>query len=99
MANMIKDRDGIILNVAIELAKSDGYQWITREAVAKAAGVGSGTVNNAYGNMRDLKRAVLKAAVERGINAIILQGIADRHPIVMAAPPAVKAAALADMAV
>jgi AcrR family transcriptional regulator len=98
MANVIKDRDGKILEAAIKLAETEGYQWITRKAVAAAAGVASGTINNAYGDMRGLKRAVLTAAVERCHYGIIAQGLADRHPIVMAAPSEVRSATAMQMA-
>lgn len=91
MANQLIDRDTRILDAAIELAKADGYQWITRAQVCAKAGVSAGTVNNAYTDMRSLKRAVLSAAVERGIIEIVAQGLADSHPIAQAAPAEIKA--------
>lgn len=91
MANQLTDRDDRILNAAIECALEDGYQWITRALVARKADVGVGTINLAYGDMRGLKRAVLKAAVERGIIKLVAQGMADGHPITADAPPEVKA--------
>jgi len=93
MVKIIEDRDNRILKAAVELAAEVGYQWITREAVAKAAGVAPGTINNVFGTMPDLKRAVLKEAVDRGILSIVAQGLGDRHQIVMDAPDDVKAAA------
>lgn len=86
-----------VLDAAIDCAMTDGYQWITREQVAAAAGVSPGSVSNAYGTMRDLKRAVLRAAVERGLPAIVLQGLVDNHPIALAAPDHVKDAARAQL--
>lgn len=97
MVKIIEDRDGRILQAAIEQAKTDGYQWITRDAVAEAAGVSPGTVNTAYGTMPALKRAVLQAAVDGGVLEIVAQGLADRHPIVMNAPEDVRRAAAAAM--
>lgn len=98
MVKVIENRDARILEAAIEAAKVEGYQWITRDRVAEAAGVSPGTVNTAYGTMPDLKRAVLRAAVERGIWEIVAQGLADRHPIIMDAPPEIRSNALAAMA-
>jgi AcrR family transcriptional regulator len=86
MVNVITGRDRLILDAAVELAKIEGYQWITREAVAERAGVAPATVNNAFGTMRDLKRAVLKEAVEKSIIEIVAQGLADGHAIARAAP-------------
>lgn len=93
MAKIIEDRDNRILNAAIELAKEDGYQWITRDAVAARAGVSPATINNVFGTMVDLKRAVLRAAVEREIVEIVAQGLADRHQIAQDAPSELKAQA------
>jgi AcrR family transcriptional regulator len=86
MVKIIENRDGRILDAALQLAESDGYQWITREAVAALAGVSPGTINNVFGTMPDLKRAVLKAAVERRVIPIVAQGMGDRHPIILDAP-------------
>lgn len=85
------------MDAAITLAQAIGYQWITRDQVAEAAGVAAGTINNAFGSMVGLKRAVLQAAVERGIKEIVAQGMADGHPIARAAPAAVRRAALDHM--
>lgn len=99
MVKIIEDRDGSILKAAVRLAEEVGFQWITREAVAKAAGVAPGTVNNAFGTMPDLKRAVLREAVTAGILSIVAQGLAERHPIVMNAPEGIRRAAAAHMTV
>lgn len=95
MANQLSNRDERILDAAISIARTDGYQWITRQAVATAAGVAAGTINNAFGDTRGLKRAVLRAAVERGIIEIVAQGLADRHQIALDAPADIKAQAAA----
>lgn len=97
MVKIIKDRDGRILNAALEQAKTDGFQWITRDAVAEAAGVSPATVNTAYGTMRGLKRAVLQAAVDRNVLEVVAQGLAERHEIVMNAPEDVRRRAAAAM--
>lgn len=82
MVNVLENRDERIINAAVSLAKINGYQWITRDEVARVAGVGTGTINSAYGGMVELKRAVLRHAVENEIVEIIAQGLADKHPIV-----------------
>lgn len=95
MANKLPNRDDRILEAAINLALQDGYQWITRARVAADADVAAGTINLAFGDMKGLKRAVLRAAIERGIIEIVAQGLADRHPIAMDAPAEIKAQAAA----
>lgn len=95
MVKVITDRDNRILNAALELAETEGYQWITREAVAAKAGVSPGTINNVFSTMRGLKRAVLSAAVDRRLLPIVAQGLADRHEIALAADAETRAAAAA----
>lgn len=97
MVKIIEDRDNLILNAAIELAQEDSFQWITRDAVAERAGVSPGTVNNAYGTIADLKRAVLRAAVERRILSIIAEALGVKHPIAMEAPEDLRKEALATL--
>lgn len=98
MANVIEERDARIMAAATECAMDAGFQWITREEVAARAGVSVGTVNTAYGTMNELKRAVLRRAVETENLAIVAQGLADGHEIARAAPAHVRAAAAAHIA-
>lgn len=97
-AAMRARRDAAILDAAIEEAKAEGYQWITRDAIAHRAGVSVGSVNNAFGRMVELKRAVMRAAVERSIPEIVAQGLADGSAIAKDAPPDLKARAAALLA-
>lgn len=98
MANVLPDRDNRILSAATELAKALGYQWITREQVAEAAECSAGTINNAFGSMVGLKRAVLQNAVDTGIVEIVAQGLADGHDIARSADPELRARVAAHMA-
>jgi AcrR family transcriptional regulator len=94
-AAMKARRDALILDTAIELAKVDGYQWITRQAIAEIAKISVGSVNNAYGTMVELKRAVMRAAVERGIVEIVAQGLAEGSSIARNAGPELRERAAA----
>jgi len=87
-------RRGAVFAGAVEAAKVEGYQWITRESVAARCGVSVGTVSNAYGDMRALKRKVLQHACDVGISVIVAQGLADGHEIARNADPAIKQKAL-----
>lgn len=71
-----------ILNVAVELSQQPGgYNSLTREAIAETAGVSTGLINNYYGTMKQLRRAIMRAAINRNIPVIVAQGLAigDNH--------------------
>ena len=81
---------GRLLAVAIPLARDQGYQWITRQMVATAAGVSLGSVNNCFGTMLELKRAVMRWAVENGDGKLIAQGLANDSPITANIDPGLR---------
>lgn len=88
-----RQRQAQILAAAIEEAKVDGYQWVRRELVAKRAGVSVGLVNSYYGTMIQLKRAVMRAAVEQRIVPLVAQGLADGNEHALKADADLKAQA------
>jgi AcrR family transcriptional regulator len=96
--NMRESRDFAVLEAAIAEAREQGYQFITRDAVAARAGVSVGGVNNAFGTMVDLKRAVLRAAIEREILPIVAEGIAMGSPVVADLAPELRERALLSLA-
>ena len=89
-----------ILQAAVKLAELDGYQWLTRKAVADQAGLGQSAslVSHYFGSMVGLKRAVLRHAVEHRLLPIVAQGLADQHPIVTSASADLRAATAAYLA-
>jgi len=86
-----------ILNAAFALALEHGYQWITRDSVAEAAGVSTGYVNWKFGKFVEVKRAVVRLAIERGNLKILAEALADQSPIAQAAPLALKQQAIASL--
>lgn len=66
---------GNILEHALAVAEREGLHNLTRELVAKAAGVSSGTVSNCYGGMSGLIDAVVVAAFKRKRLALICQAV------------------------
>lgn len=78
-----KARYDRVLKAAMTEARDVGFQWITRDAVAKLAEVVPASVSHAFGSMIGLKRAVLREAVRIEDLAIVAQGLAEKHPIVM----------------
>ena len=87
-------RRDAVLTAAIELAMRDGFSNITRDGVAKLAGVGAGTVNLYYGTVPQLKRDVMRAAIKQQLLPIIAQGIAARDPRALRAPAGLQRQAL-----
>lgn len=98
MSDKVENRNRRVLEAAVELAGEVGFGNITRDAVAARAGVATGSVNNAYGTMDELKAAVMAEAVERQLGAIVAQGLAVGHPAARAAPQQLKDSALALLA-
>lgn len=84
-----------ILETAVDQARIHGYDKITRDGVAAAAGVGDGVVNHHYGTMANLKRAVLDYAVKNEILEIIAQGVAAKD--IDGISPALRSRALATL--
>lgn len=72
---MIKNR---ILLCATKLARTHGVHAITRDGVASYARCGQGTVNYHFGTARQLRRAVLNAAIEAEDIEILARALPDK---------------------
>ncbi|MGL4894253.1 MAG: TetR family transcriptional regulator [Shewanella sp.] len=83
-----------ILAAAIVVANEQGYNALTRDGVAKAAGVATGQVNHIFNTMAQLRRAVMRAAVHRELLPIVAQGLAQGDKDAHAAPDWLKRKAL-----
>ncbi len=72
-----------ILDAAIDLSKTRGYNRITRDEVATRAGVSSPLIGTYFPRMADLRKAVIQAAISREIVEVIAQGLTinDNHAI------------------
>ena len=70
-----------ILDAGIKMATKHGYQSITREDVASAADVSVGLVSKYFLTMANLKRAIMRAAIDREILSIVAQGVSLRDPL------------------
>lgn len=68
-----------VLEAAVELSRIFGVDHITRDAVAKKAGVGHGTVTLYYNTMTQLKRAVARQAISESDPEILSQLLV--HPL------------------
>lgn len=72
-----------ILNAAIVVAIDKGYNKVTRDDVAEAAGVSMGLITHYFTNMNQLRRDIMRTAVKRDIPEIVAQGLTnkDRHAL------------------
>ena len=74
------DRIEEILAVALNLAEKIGYQCVTRDGIAAAAGVSGGHVSGLFGTMKQIRRRVMRAAITQDRYRIIAQGLAVKDP-------------------
>lgn len=74
-------RSGQLLDIAVNLAAAEGWQTLTREAIARAAGVSAGLVSARLGTMAELRRSVMRAAVRQRIVRVVAEGLVagDKH--------------------
>jgi AcrR family transcriptional regulator len=88
-------RTAELLEVALRLAAAQGWNAITRDDIALAAGVSPGLVSARLGTMDAMRRSVMRAAVTRGLVAIVAQGLAVRDRHALRASDELRAAAAA----
>ena len=79
-----------ILDAALLVAERGNYASITRDAIAKQAGVSSTLVQHYFGSMTKLKRAVMRRAVKCGNLTVIAQGLIAKDEHAMNAPHALR---------
>lgn len=79
-----------ILAAAVELAKTDGYHKMTRDDIAKRAGVSTGLVTKYFSTMPALRRDVMRAAVRNNVAEVVAQGLANRCTHALKASPELK---------
>lgn len=70
------------------------YQKACRANVGDAAGVSAALVNYYFVNMKEMKRAIMRRAIEQKVIEIIIQGLARRDPIARRAPKELREKAL-----
>lgn len=70
-----------LLDAALELAARTGWRGLTHTAVAQAAGVSPALVVLRLGTKTELLRDVMRRAVNRGVVAVVAEGLAvgDKH--------------------
>lgn len=68
-----------MLIAAVGLAQQNGLHSVTREQIAKASNMAESTVSYHFGEMPQVRRAIVKYAVEREILSIIKNALVSRE--------------------
>lgn len=87
-----------ILDAALRVAERDGYDRMTRVAVAVTAKCSGATVQYYYTSMDQLRRCVMRAAVRKPVLPVLAQGLARRDRIALRADPELRRRALEALA-
>lgn len=82
-----------ILDAALTVARKKHYYKMLRSDVAKAANITASLVRHYFGDMDDLRDAVIAEAVKREDLILIAQGLTMGHPRTRRIPEALKARA------
>lgn len=82
-----------IMAAALRIACDIGYNRITREDIALAAGCSPALVSELFGTMCALRRSIARSAVANHVLPVIAQGLALRDPHALRAPAELRAVA------
>jgi AcrR family transcriptional regulator len=86
-----------ILAAALRVSVTVGYNRITRDDIALAAGCSPALVSEMFGTMTCMRRSLMRAAVANAVLPVIAQGLALRDPHALRAPAELRAAAAASI--
>ena len=88
-----KERKAELLEAALKVARSKGFENMTRDAIAEEAGVSFGLVGRYLGTMNRLRQTVMRAAIRKEILEIIAYGLYAKDKQALKAPDELKARA------
>lgn len=89
-----KIENGVILTAAIDVAKRDGFNNLSRNIVAAKAGASPSKVSQVYSTMPKLRRAVMRYALQNELLDIIAAGLGIKDKTAMKASEELKRRAL-----
>lgn len=79
-----------IMKAAIEVAIDQGYTQLERRKVARQADVAESLVSYYFGDVNDLKYAVILHAIKHSILPIIAQALVNHDPQALRLPANIK---------
>lgn len=65
-----------LLDAALKLAAAEGWSNLTRDGIARMAGVSNALVTHRLGTMDAIRRSVMRAAVRTRCVAVVAEGLA-----------------------
>jgi AcrR family transcriptional regulator len=80
-----------LLDAALALATTHGWASLTRDAIAAAADVSGGLVTQRLGTMDQIRRSVMRRAVQRRVVRVVAEGLVARDPRAGKADDALRA--------
>ena len=80
-----------LLDAAVKLAQKVGWDNLTRDGIATAAGVSFALVTLRLGQKNELMRNVMRRAVHVGCVPVVAQGLVRNDKVACNAPEALKA--------
>jgi AcrR family transcriptional regulator len=86
-----------LLETALKVATQHGLAYTTREMVATAAGVSAGLITARLGQVKEMRKRIMRAAVHRSILPLVAEGLAMRDKYALAAPEPLRLAAAASL--
>lgn len=92
------ERTKQLLGVALRLAERDGWSNLTRDGIATEAGCHNATVTFTLGTMTELRRSVMRHAIERRSLRVLAEGLSRNDPTARKAPQDLKQEAAAWLA-
>lgn len=84
------DRKDHILRTALNVSVARGYMNVTAAVLAKEANVTTALVYHYYGTMKQLRRAIMRAAIDSEVPEVIAQGLSIGDANAKKAPEALK---------
>lgn len=79
-----------ILDTALILAAAGNYKTVSRNAIAAELGVTGTTVQHHFATMDQLRRAIMRRAVNNSNAAVVLQGLVAKDPAALKASDSLK---------
>jgi AcrR family transcriptional regulator len=95
MTNHSRTRKEDILAAALRLSARHGYMRVTREVIAEACNIAPSAVSYHYKTMAQLRRDVVRHAIQKRALAVVGQAIAAKDPHASRVPDDLRKAALA----
>lgn len=83
-----------IINIAIDIAREKGLNNLSRSELSNRAKCSPALIHSHFGTMNQLKRQIMRAAIQQEIIEIIAEGLGNNDPQACKAPAELKGKAI-----